>query len=173
MVIYLKALRKLTYHQALFVSLETHTGKPFKSQLADLLWLDKVLTPHCFQDTQLTGCPKDGMHVVLKGKRQDSCGRLALRASLFHRELPGEPSCAGATLLLPDTYCASCAQAHRSLHVLAILPQWAAHGQTQQMTDVARASHKLGLFGAVYLSPSCSHLTVPLLRLSLLSVLLE
>lgn len=62
------------YHQALFDSLERHTGKPFKSQLSDLLFLDKVLTPHCFQDTQLTGCSEDGMHIALEAQQAQVSG---------------------------------------------------------------------------------------------------
>lgn len=129
-IIYLKALWKLTYHQALFDSLERHTRKPFKSQLSDLLCLEKCWLPIAFrilnsQAVPRTGCCScgittgTGLRLTAQSKQQDSCGRAALRASLLPRQLPGEPSCAGAPLLLPDAHpSASCSQAFRSLHVL-------------------------------------------------------
>lgn len=95
------------YDQALFDSYERHSGKPFKSQLHDLLCLDKVLTPHCFQVTQLTGSPKDGMYVALEAQQEHiwdwlhkadcrtAVGMPALRANLLCMELPNKPNCAG------------------------------------------------------------------------------
>lgn len=166
MIIYLKALWKLTYHQALFDSLERHTGKPFKSQLSVLLFLDRVLTPHCFQDTQLTGCPEDGMHTALEAQQAQVSGwehransRTAV-AGLPSEPAPSRDSCQESPAMLEPLYSCQVPTPVPAVQVPARsghpAPR-AAQGQTQQMTEVARARHKLG---QVYFGGS---LFVPLL----------
>lgn len=114
-----------------------------------------------------------GLRLRTQSKQQDSCGRPALRASLLQRQLPGEPSHAGAPLLLPGSYpSASCA---------GPCPFWPPRTEGCPRSDTTNDRGGQGqaqagtgfILGAVYLSPCCSHLTVRPLRLPLLSVLLE
>lgn len=148
MIIYLKALWKLTYHQALFDSLERHTRKPFKSQLSDLLCLDEVLSPRCFQDTAHRLCWGQDVHSsgsTMGNRSGTDCTRQ--RAGRLW-QASSTDSCQDSPALLEPLY--SCQMptpmpaVPRSLHALPVLPLRAAQGQTQLMTTVARAGHKLG-----------------------------